>query len=342
VANETETGVVVLQRGGVPESLHRVHVAVVGETGEWLAGCGDASFPTFLRSAAKPFQVLPLLDDGVAGSLGVTDEEIALCCGSHNGEPEHVSGVRALLARGGLSEALLACGAHPPMHDVEARRLVEDGRIPERIHNNCSGKHAGMLLLAQAHGWALDGYEKAGHPVQNRMQQELARWLGLPSEGLRTGVDGCGVVCFAAPLEAVARAFQRLGAAWARGESGPTRVVRAMLDHPHRVAGTGRLCTEVLGAGAGRVLVKVGAEGVYGGLIRRPDDGVWGFALKVEDGGRRAVEVALISILESLGALDEAALSALSRWRPRAVRNTLGEPAGWLVPNLPLRWSEKG
>jgi L-asparaginase II len=115
-----------------------------------------------------------------------------------------------------------------------------------------------------------------------------------------------------------------------------------MLDHPHRVAGTGRLCTEVLGAGAGRVLVKVGAEGVYGGLIRRPDDGVWGFALKVEDGGRRAVEVALISILESLGALDEAALSALSRWRPRAVRNTLGEPAGWLVPNLPLRWSEKG
>jgi L-asparaginase II len=333
-----EPGRVILERGGILESVHRVHVTVVGPGGADQGSVGDPAFPTFLRSAAKPFQVLPLLDDGVADALGVSDEEIALCCGSHGGEPEHVLGVERLLARGGLDGSALACGAHPPMLESEARRLVEAGIVPERIHNNCSGKHAGMLLLAQAHGWPLAGYHEAGHPVQERMRREVAHWLGLAPSDLGTGVDGCGVQCFSAPLRSLALGFQRLGDEWVSGAPGPMRVAEAMLAHPHRVAGTGRLCTLILQGGGGRVLVKVGAEGVYGGCARLDEGQVFGFALKVEDGSRRAVEVALVSVLESMGLLEgEPLRSELAPWRPRAVRNTRGEAAGWLRPEIPLQ-----
>lgn len=332
-----DPGLVVLERGGIPESLHRVHVAVVGAAGEPVGGCGNLEFPTYLRSAAKPFQVMPLLEGGAADAFGLTDEEIALCCGSHNGEPEHLKGVRSMLERGALSEEDLICGAHAPMLSQEARRLTETGQLPERIHNNCSGKHAGMLLLARARGWPTVGYERAEHPVQVRMQVEIARWLGVQPQSMGTGIDGCGVVCFVAPLVALARGYQALGAAWVAGEAGPKRVADAMIRYPHRVAGTGRLCTAVLGEYGGRVLVKVGAEGVYAGCMRRPGGQILGFAIKVEDGGRRAVEVALLDVLASLGEPLPPALEKAGFGHPSAVRNTLGDPVAWLHARIPLQ-----
>jgi L-asparaginase II/alkylhydroperoxidase/carboxymuconolactone decarboxylase family protein YurZ len=353
------TGEVRLVRGALVESVHRVHVAVVDPAGALLARAGDAEVPVVLRSAAKPFQALPLLADGAAEALAFTPEELALACGSHGGEPRHVATVRATLARLGLTEDALACGAHAPLHAPSARALAERGEAPGRVHNNCSGKHVAMLALALHHGWPLEGYEERGHPVQRRMAAEVARWTGVPEAELGLGVDGCGVVCFSAPLASLARGYARLLEEALAGEgaaAGPRRLLEAVWEHPFQVAGTDRPCTALLAAGPGRTLVKVGAEGVYAAALRLeapadPDASgegggpVVGIALKVEDGARRAAEVALVAVLDALGrgligggmtSLPAAFLAAGTPWRRPPVRNTLGAEAAYLEAELAL------
>ncbi len=328
------SGRVVLYRGACVESVHRVHVSVVDSEGRGVGGVGDPGFITFVRSAAKPFQAVPLVEDGVVDALGIPDAGLALCCASHSGEPEHVDGVRDLLARGGIPEEALECGAHPPMDRIAADELQGRGGVPGRIHNNCSGKHAGMLLLARHHGWPLRGYRLAEHPVQQRMKVEMSRWSGVPVDEIREGVDGCGVTCFALPLSGLARAFASLGkaAAHAPGE-GAASVIGAMAGHPFRVAGTGRLCTRMIETTRGRIVTKVGAEGVYAALDREQGLGI---ALKVEDGARRGAEVALVRVLELLGSLRRSELEAFSDLRPMVISNTRGEGAAELRAEFEL------
>ena len=311
-------------RAGTVESRHRVHVAVRDAAGAPVASLGRSDRPTFYRSAAKPMQALPLVEEGVADRIGLTEAELALCCASHEGEPEHVEGARSILARAGAAEELLRCGPHAPYSSAAARTLAERGERPARIHNNCSGKHAGMIALALGMGWDPLACHRAGHPVQERMLDEVVRWTGLERSSIPVGVDGCGVVCFAAPLDAMARSFAAFTAAADRGE-GSARVVDSMTRHPFMVGGTGRTCTDVMRIAGDRVFVKLGAEGVYGGGLR--GRGV-GFAIKVEDGGRRAVEVALVHVLASLGVLDAAEVAALERHGNPPVKNTLGEVVG--------------
>ena len=310
-------------RGGVVESVHDVDVAVVTD-GRRVARAGDPDRVMFVRSAVKPLQALPLVEDGVMERFGLGAAALALACASHNGEPRHVEVARSMLERIGLTEAALACGPHPPFDGAAARTLRVRGEEPGRIHNNCSGKHAGMLALALAHDWPTDGYHENGHPVQDRMLDEIAGWTGVDRSEIATGVDGCGVVTFALPLEGLARAFARLGAAAAGGEAGPRAVVEAMTRHPFLVGGTDRLCTRLMEATDGRVVAKVGAEGVYGAAT---SDGL-GVALKARDGGRRAAETALLGVLDALGAVEADALDALDRWVAPAVRNTRDEVVG--------------
>jgi L-asparaginase II len=297
-----------------------------------VARAGDVSFPTCYRSAAKPLQALPLVEDGVAEALGLTEEELALCCGSHSSEAGHVETARHILARAGLGEEALACGGHPPLGAREAERMAREGVRPGPIHNNCSGKHAGMLALAVHHGWPTEGYHRPEHPVQRRMLAEVARWTGLAQDEVQTGVDGCGVVCFRAPLDAVARSFARFAAAAWSGR-GPAAVVGAMTRHPWMVAGTGRLCTDVMAAARGAVFAKTGAEGVYAAGV--PARGL-GIALKVEDGARRAADAALVALLEALELLDAGAVRALEPVHSPALRNTRDEPVGALRVRLGL------
>jgi L-asparaginase II len=329
------SGEIVLRRGEVVESRHRVHVAVTDPEGNLVAWAGDPWMVTHFRSAAKPFQALPLVEDGVVEAFGMTDEELALTCGSHGGEEAHVAGARRILEKAGVTEAALELGAHLPMNQEAARALLREGREPLPVHNNCSGKHAGMLALARHHDWPLEGYRLPDHPVQRRMTREMARWTGVPEGEIRPGVDGCGVVSFGVPLRAMARSWAAFAGAAVGGAAGPGAVVRAMAAHPFQVAGTGRLCTRVIAATRGRVLAKVGAEGVYGAASRAARVGV---AIKVEDGARRAAEVALVRVLELLGLLDAGAMKALSPFRgPTPVHNTRGEPAAFLEPELDLR-----
>jgi L-asparaginase II len=309
------------------ESRHVVSVAVADGEGALRATAGDPELVTFARSAIKPLQALPLVDDGAAGKFGLGAAELALACASHNAEPYHVDVALTMLRRIGLDEHALACGAHPPMHEPAALALREAGRAATRVHNNCSGKHAGMLALARAHGWPVAGYHDVDHPVQQRMLQELTRWSGVAPEDITIAVDGCGVATFALPLSGMARAFGGLAAAARRGETAPAAVVRAMTTYPEYVAGTNRLCTELMRASAGRIVAKVGAEGVYCAAVPGAELGI---ALKVEDGARRAAEPALLGVLHALGLLSGDEIGVLARFAEPVVRNTRGERVGEL------------
>jgi L-asparaginase II len=321
-----------VRRGGLTESEHRVHAVVADERGAVIRFVGEPQYPTFYRSAAKPLQALPLVDDGVAERFGFTSSELALCCASHNSEPRHVETAAGLLSRLGLDPSALACGGHPPLRPEEGLRLAREGRRPGALESNCSGKHVGMLALAVAHGWPVAGYQQDGHPVQSRMKAEIARWAGLDPARLQTGVDGCGVVCVRAPLDRIAASFARLAAA-SRQEGSARRVVRAMVDHPEMVAGLGRLDTAVMQATDGVVFAKVGAEGVYAAGI--PESGL-GVALKIEDGAWRAADVAFVHVLDGLGLTDPNADDPVASFRSRTLINTRSEAVGRIEPDFEL------
>src|ERR687894_3224590 len=215
---------VVATRGSIIESRHRVHAAVVDARGCLVAAAGEPTLVTHSRSCAKPFQVMPLLESGGFDDLHWGDDELALACGSHGGEPEHVAICQSMLASMGLEEGDLACGPHEPLSPRGARLARESGGRLSRMHNNCSGKHAAMLARAFTGGWSTYGYERVGHQVQQSVLGVIAEWAGLPPETIGRAVDGCGVVEYAVPLDAMARAYAKLAAAAAQGDDVPSRV----------------------------------------------------------------------------------------------------------------------
>ena len=323
------SSVVVARRGGIVEAVHRVHAAVVDGDGRLTASVGDPEHVVVYRSAAKPFQAVPLVEDGVVERFGLTTEELALCCASHNSEPEHIEAARSILEKAGLVEGDLECGPHLPWDERAAHQLLRAGEEPRPIHNNCSGKHAGMLALAKTHCWPTKGYIGPDHPVQRRMLAEIALWTGLAEGEIGLGQDGCGVVCFATPISRLASGFARLG-----GTEGPPReIVRVMTAHPCMVAGTGRFGTALGEAVGDRVFGKTGAEGVFG---VGATDGSFGLAVKVEDGGSRASPVAVLHILRKLGVLDGIESEELDRFRAPPTISSRGVEVGDIRPEFEL------
>lgn len=316
-------------RGPVVESRHAIHVAVVHADRGLIASAGDPHLVTFVRSAIKMFQALPLVEDDVVGALGLTDEELALCTSSHSAEPVHVAAARRILAKAGADEHMLACGPQAPMDPAAAAVLDAADLPPGRIHNNCSGKHAGMLALARHHGWPAEDYHRLDHPVQQRVLRVLTTWMEVPAASMPIGIDGCGLPTFALPLERVARGCAR----FAVSGGPPARIVEAMTGHPLFVAGTGRLCTELMTVQP-QVFAKVGAEGYYCAGVPKERLGI---ALKAVDGARRAVEPALLAVLHALGALSSDQLEALERFARPAVMNTRGEIVGGIRAAVRLK-----
>jgi L-asparaginase II len=320
-------------RGAAVESRHRVHVAVVDAGGRVRARSGDVTLVAYARSAIKPIQALPVLDDGAASQFGLTGQELALCCGSHGGEPRHVEAAASILRKIGLDEEALVCGPHSPWHAPSARMLREQGQAPTRLHNNCSGKHAGMLALARTHGWPTAGYHRDDHPVQIRMLRELSSWTHVPADEIATAVDGCGVVTFGVPLTSLAGAFARVASGARTGSDAPARIVEAMVHWPEYVAGADRLCTQLMRIADGRIFVKVGAEGVYCAGIPGAELGI---ALKVEDGATRAAEPAVLGVLRSLGLLSDEDMAGLTDWAEPDILNTRGERVGGIRASVQL------
>jgi L-asparaginase II len=320
-------------RGELVESQHHVHIAVVDGGGRLRAYAGDPDTVTFARSAIKPMQTVPIIEDGAADQFGFTDAELALCCASHSGESRHVAAVTDMLRKVGAAEEALACGPHIPLGKEAARELAEKGEAPTRVHNNCSGKHTGMLALARVHGWPLAGYQQADHPVQQRMQREVAQWAEVAADEMPTAVDGCGVVTFALKLERLAHAFARFAVFARRAENAPSKIVQAMVRNPEYVGGTDRLCTELMRVARGRVFAKVGAEGVYCAGVPGAE---LGMALKVEDGATRAAEPALIATLKALAILADDEVADLARFAEPDITNTRGERVGVLRARIAL------
>ncbi|HXM38857.1 MAG TPA: asparaginase [Gemmatimonadales bacterium] len=298
------------RRGTIVESRHQVHVAVVDGAGKLVARAGDPDLVTFWRSAAKPFQALPLVEDGVVGRFGLTRQDLALACASHSSEPAQVALVREFLQKIGCSERDLVCGPHRPLADAVARDYETRGVRLTAVYSNCSGKHAGMLALAKHHGWPTEFYARIEHPVQQRCLAEASRWCGMATKQIGVAVDGCGVACFAMPLRNMAWAYARLEG----------QILEAMIMHPELIAGEGRPCTDMMRAHPGRVVAKVGAEGVYSALLIRESLGV---TLKVEDGHSVASGLAIAAVLAELGLKPQPA-SLLTR----PILNSRGETVG--------------
>lgn len=318
---------VVVHRGGFPESRHRVHAAIVDAGTGLTGGARDPALVVPWRSCAKPFQLMPLIAAGGLEALGWGDDQVAVACASHGGEPEHVELVARMLADLGMEEGDLACGPHEPMSRRGVKALREAGAPPTRLHNNCSGKHTAMLARAKLAGWRSQGYEAADHPVQDSCLGTVAAWSGVARDQIGLAVDGCGVVVFILPLEGMAAAWARLARDARRGHAIPARIVHAMQSRPFLVGGTDRFDTVLMEETQGAVLSKIGAEGVQCAAI--VDRGI-GIALKVEDGATRAQYPALLAILQSLGALPDPLPPRLAEIAAPAIRNTRGEVVGGL------------
>ena len=314
-------------RGDVVESIHRVHVAVAHATKGLITSAGNPAHVSFVRSAIKMFQVLPFVEGGGVPRFGLSSEELALCTASHGGEPFHVATARSILEKVKVTETALACGPHPPLHEPAAQALAADGVEPGRIHNNCSGKHAGMLACCVQHQWVTNGYHRPSHPMQQRVRSTLERWMHADPVHRSMATDGCGLPTFAMPLDAVAEGCARFAAAVHAGEAAPTTIFNAMVRHPEYVAGTHRLDTDLMRAADARLFAKVGAEGFYCAAVPSMQLGV---ALKVEDGARRAAEPALLAVLRAIDVISASELDRLSAYSSPQIRNTRNEIVGSL------------
>jgi L-asparaginase II len=320
---------IIATRGDDVESHHRVHAAVVNGDGGLIAGARNATLLTSWRSCAKPFQVMPLLESGGFDALHWGDDQLALACASHGGEPEHVAIAERMLSDIGFEEGDLACGPHEPLSTRGQKLLRDSGALITRLHNNCSGKHAAMLASAQASGWPTVGYERREHPVQRACHEMVARWAGLELGDVHLAVDGCGAVVFALPLEHMARAYARLAQAMRDGHDVASRIHHAMAGRPFLVGGTDRFDSILIEETEGRAISKVGAEGVHS--VALPEQGI-GITIKAEDGAQRAQFPAILRALQLFDALPEILPPRLEELMRKPIRNTRGEVIGEVRP----------
>jgi len=334
-----------VRRAGLTESWHFAAAAVVTPEGRSVFRLGGEDTCTFFRSCAKPFQAVPLVRAWLAGEadggLDLTDEDLGLICASHAGGPQHVERARSLLERGGLTEEHLLCGAHQPLDDRYAEDLRSAGQKPTPLHNNCSGKHAGMLLACRLLGLPLERYIDPEHPLQREIFAEIGRFTGIPAADLAYGVDGCSVPTFHLPLSAAARAWAALAAPRLAElpddvAQAAERLLEGMARAPEMVGGPGRFTTRLPQVTGGRVVGKEGAEGLYCLAVRGPV--ALGVALKIADGSERARDTVSIELLRQIGSLSAEELQELENegfYRP-TIRNHRRIEVGAIVPELEL------
>ena len=332
-------------RGGLTESRHRGHIVAVEPDGNIVAYLGSPHTVTFLRSSAKPFQALPLLTSGAADAFGFTDREIALACASHNGEPIHTELATSMLEKIGLGMEALKCGIHEPYGIEAAGKLRQLGQAPNVLHNNCSGKHAGMLAVAKHTGAPTENYNLAENPVQKAIAEAMSQFCDVAVTDMSVGIDGCAVPVFGITVKAMALAYARLVSPPHTFDKSTrdacARIVRVMSAYPELIGGTSnRLDTAIMRAAPGRLISKVGAEGVYTAGILPCEE--WpqglGLALKIEDGDdHRARPTVVVETLRQLGVFRDEALEAVSQYAFFPVRNRPGEVVGEVHAEFTLK-----
>ncbi|RYE11226.1 MAG: asparaginase [Hyphomicrobiales bacterium] len=317
-----------VSRGNWIENRHRGAFVVIDAGGRIIASAGDIERPVFPRSAVKSMQALAMVTSGAIDKFQLKDEELALACASHQGEEFHVAGVTSFLGHLGLAPSDLECGAHAPSYAPAREKLRASGAQPTALHNNCSGKHSGMLAVAEALGVPTAHYVDRDHPVQRAVRAGMELVVGEPLSVDRCGTDGCSIPTWAAPLRAFATGFARM----ATGEGLPAdiaaaarRIFDAATAHPHLVGGTGTLDTDVMCAFGGRLFQKGGAEGVQCGAVRNRG---WGYALKVDDGNMQASQAMVATLLLAIADPDDAQRQVLERFAMQTTKNVRGLEVG--------------
>ncbi len=325
-------------RGETVESVHRGHLIVLSGDGETIAQIGDPEIVTFIRSSAKPFQVLPFLLSGAAERFGFSENEIALACGSHSGEPMHSALAAEMLEKAGFGEPDLRCGAQIPFDEKCAENLIRAGQNPTQLHNNCSGKHAAMLAFARHIGADAKTYESPENPVQAEILKVFSDFTETPVDEIEIGIDGCAAPNFAVSLKAMAKAQAKLihpPENFSENLKKACRqIVSAMINHPELIGGSRRLDTLMMQTRRGKFISKIGAEGVWlcGVLPSEKWKNGLAIALKIEDGDdKRARAVVSIEILRKLQILSAEDLTDFS---PLPIKNRRGETVGEVISTI--------
>ena len=344
-----------LTRGQIVESIHFGAIAVMDSHGELLYSYGDPQMVAFLRSSAKPFQALPFFERGGPEHFGLTQQEQAMICASHEGSDEHVRTVESIQAKAGIQESQLQCGVHMPGDATAYKALIARGESPSPNRNNCSGKHSGMLAHAKMRGQPLDNYLDIHHPIQQDILSTFAEMCDSPKEKVELGIDGCSAPNFAVPLCNSALAYARLcdphDLSGARSRA-CRAITSAMTSHPEMVSGPNEFDCCLMQTGKGKIVCKRGAEGfqaigVMPGVLGAGSPGV-GITFKVSDGDltfrtiniepmNRVRPAVTLEILRQIGALNDAQLRELSGFGPALpVKNHRGLVVGESRPAFTL------
>ena len=323
-------------RGDLIECIHYGDLAVCDATGKLIASVGDPSRRVYWRSSAKPIQALGVVQSGAADRFAFTARELSVCCASHSGSAEHVETVRGILAKIGLDETALQCGTHWSGDTAERNRLIKADASPSPVHNNCSGKHSGMLASCVAWGADPGSYLALDHPVQKRIYENLSVLSGVPVADIPCSVDGCGAPTHAMSLQAMATAFARL--AWPDDMPEPIqqaapRIVAATAAEPVMVSSRGSFNSLLLEAGMGRIVAKGGAEGLF--VLGLTAHGL-GIAVRTSDGNGRCHPPVVLHLLASLGCLERDLGEALADFVRPKITNCHGVTVGEIRPAFEL------
>jgi L-asparaginase II len=330
-------------RGGFKESVHFGALAVTNAMGDVLYSVGDAQQFTFARSALKPFQAAPLLAAGGVKQLGLTMQETAVLCASHNGEERHAQAVASILRKADAQPSQLRCGCHMPFRFSWFDKQPAPGEQWSELHHNCSGKHAGMIAAARLTSASVENYIEPEHPVQTAARQALADCTGMAASEIIAATDGCSAPTYALPLAKLAQGYARLATSGLQAGQGACQdhpfaealsiAFDAMTKHPEMVSGEGRNDLAFTLAGGGDWVCKIGAEGVQAIGIRSLGLGI---AIKVADGNMRGLHPAAISVLEQIGAMNETRRLQLAAWAKPPIYSAAGAVVGQLASVVAL------
>ena len=317
-----------ITRGGMIESIHRGTAIICNAKGEIVKSWGDIDRAIYPRSAIKPLQTIPVLESGAADAYKMDGAEIALCCASHSGELIHTERVMAWLKRMELDHNSLECGPQLPVDHATAKTMLQNRIAPNAIHNNCSGKHSGMLATALHEKQQLSGYTSADHPIQIRLMKMIGELGEVDLSRTARGIDGCGIPVFGIPIKAVALAMAKLADSYSLSESRRAaieRIVESCSQNPLMISGTNKINSLIQAEASDKAIVKGGAEGVYTAAVKSLGIGV---CIKIDDGAARAASNAMISILESLGVLDASSVQSIKESGFKDVQNWSGNLVG--------------
>lgn len=321
------TALVEEYRGGLLENVHYGAISVVDETGEVLYSTGDPEHVTFLRSAAKPFQAIPVIKRRIDEKHGLTGEEAALFAASHRGEAFHIDALESILRKTGIQEEELhCCPTYPLNEDAKSQRL-RGNEEKRRVFHNCSGKHAGLIALSKHMGWDSETYYRLEHPVQQEIIETLALFTGVSQEQIGLGVDGCGLPIFAVPLKSIALAYLKLACPDLipneETRLAAERISKLMNNHPNMIADTQFVCSTLLKDS--NLTAKGGAKGVYGIGLHKERIGI---SLKVSDGSEQVWPSIIASILRFIGYSNQHTIDSLYELIPNQIVNDNGLVVG--------------